>query len=137
MFLMMTMSVFLIGGLAVLAYTLAIYALPFAITLWVGRLTFITGAGWIGAGVVGLLAGVVSYYVLAVLFATLRPPILRIGIAVIFTVPAAIAGYALVHGIMAEAVPSPIWLEIFSVIGGGATGVSALARLAAPPLDSN
>ncbi|SDG97071.1 hypothetical protein [Pelagibacterium luteolum] len=52
----------------------------------------------------------------------------------IFTVPAAIAGYAVVHGIMAEAVPSSIWLEIFALIGGGVTGVSALMRLAAPPM---
>ncbi len=137
MFLMMTMSVVLISGLAVLAYTLAIYALPFAITLWAGRFAFETGAGWIGAPLIALVAGVASYYLLAVLFVTLRSPILRWIIAIIFTVPAAIAGYAVVYGVMAEALPSSIWLEIFAVIGGGVTGVSALARLAAPPVGAD
>lgn len=134
MFLMMTMSVVLIGGLSLLAYMLAIYALPFALALWAGRLAFETGAGWIGAGLIGIVAGVASYYVLAVLFVTLRSPILRLIVAVIFTVPAAIAGYAVVHGIMAESVPSSIWLEIFSLTGGIVTGISALLRLAAPPI---
>lgn len=134
MFLMATMSVVLIGGLCVLAYTLATYALPFALALWAGQLAFATGAGWIGAGLIGIVAGVASYYVLAVLFVTLRSPILRMVLAVIFTVPAIVAGYAVVHGVMVESVPSSIWLEIFSVIGGIVTGISALMRLAAPPI---
>jgi hypothetical protein len=44
--------------------------------------------------------------------------------------PAAVAGYALVHGVAREAVPSEIWRQIFCIIGGGFVGVSALVRLA-------
>lgn len=134
MFLMATMSVVMIGGLCILAYRLATYALPVALALWAGRLAFDTGAGWFGAALIALIGGVASYYVLAVMFVTLRSPIPRMILAVIFTVPAIIAGYALVYGVMAESVPSPIWLQIFSVAGGIVTGISALLRLAAPPI---
>ena len=46
--------------------------------------------------------------------------------------PAAVAGYALVHGVTKESVPSEIWRQIFCIIGGGFVGISALLRLAAP-----
>jgi len=59
-------------------------------------------------------------------------PILRLAVALIFAIPAAIAGYALVHGITREAVPSETWRQIFCAIGGLVVGVSALTRLAGP-----
>lgn len=133
MIMMIGMTVILIGGLGALAYTLAIYALPVALALWAARLAFATGAGWIGAGLIGLVAATASFWLLVMLFVTLRPPILRIAVALIFAVPAAIAGHAIVHGVTIEAVPSPIWREVFAIIGGTVTGFSALARLVNPP----
>lgn len=59
-----------------------------------------------------------------------RAPILRLVVALIFAAPAAVAGYALVHGITREAVPSEVWRVIFCLIGGSVTGLSALMRLA-------
>jgi hypothetical protein len=70
---------------------------------------------------------------LVFLFETLRPPILRLAVALIFAIPAAIAGYALIHGITRKSVPSEIWRQIFCIIGGLVVGNSALMRLAAPP----
>ena len=49
--------VMLIGMMCVLAYTLAIYALPFMLALAAMRFAYGTGAGWIGAGIVGIVAG--------------------------------------------------------------------------------
>jgi hypothetical protein len=130
-------SVMMIGTLCVIAYRLATYALPFALALAATRFAYGTGAGIIGAGLVGFLAGVASFAIVVMLFATLRAPILRIAVALIFATPAVLAGYALVHGLTAEIVPSPIWRQIFSTIGAITIGVSALARLAAPlPPDS-
>lgn len=126
------MTVMLMGMLCALAYTLATYALPFMLALAVARFAYETGAGFIGAALVGLAAGVVSFGALSLLFAATRAPILCITIALIFAAPAAVAGYALVHGVAGELVPSPIWRAIFSVIGAFAAGLSALARLAAP-----
>lgn len=128
------MTVLLVVMLCVLAYRLATFALPFMLTLETARFAYGTGAGWVGAGIVGFFAGVASFGVLAFLFATLRAPILRVTVALIFAAPAAMAGYALVHGITREAVPSEIWRQIFCIAGGIFVGCSALARLADPSM---
>lgn len=128
----MLMGVAAIVLLCVAAYTLATYALPFMLGLAAARFAYHTGSGLIGAGFVGLLARAVAFGLLVFLFETLRPPILRLAVALIFAIPAAIAGYALIHGITRDAVPSEIWRQIFCIIGGLVVGVSALMRLAAP-----
>lgn len=128
----MLMSVVLIGLLCFVAYTLATYALPFMLGITAARFAYDTGSGLIGAGLVGLAAGAVAFGLLVFLFASLRPPLLRLGVALVFAAPAAIAGYALVHGVTKEAVPSEVWRQIFCIIGAIFVGVSALMRLAAP-----
>ncbi|MBN9147072.1 MULTISPECIES: hypothetical protein [unclassified Nitrobacter] len=128
---MIVVAVMLIGMMCVLAYTLATYALPFMLALAVTRFAFGTGAGWVGAAIVGLAAGAASFAILAFLFDTLRAPILRIALALIFAAPAAVAGYALVHGVTGEAVPSPVWRQIFCLAGGAMVGAAAVIRLAA------
>jgi len=125
------MTAMLVGMLCVLAYTLATYALPFMLAVAAAQFAYETGAGFIGAGLVALGAGAGSFGILALLFATVRAPVLRIAIAVVFAVPAAVAGFAFVRGVAGEIVPSPIWQEIFSIIGAIITGLAALARLAA------
>ncbi len=80
----------------------------------------------------GLVAAGAAFGLLALLFDTLRSPIFRLIVALIFAAPAAVAGYALVHGVTKENVPSEIWRQIFCIVGGGFAGVSALLRLAAP-----
>lgn len=117
-----------------LAYTLAIYVLPFMIAVHAARWAFVTGAGYIGAGIVELFAAGASFGFLAYLYATLRSPGLCLAIAAICTVPAIIAGYSLVHSIAREAVPSEVWRAIFSLIGGAAVGSAALAKLADPSM---
>ncbi|NTH43975.1 hypothetical protein G6K98_02450 [Agrobacterium rhizogenes] len=128
----MLMSVVLIGLLCFVAYTLATYALPFMLGITAARFAYDTGSGLIGAGLVGLTAGAIAFGLLVFLFASLRPPILRLGVALVFAAPAAIAGYALVHGITKEAIPSEVWRQIFCIVGAIFVGVSALMRLAAP-----
>jgi hypothetical protein len=130
----LVLVIVLAGAVALLAYRLATFALPFMLALETGRFAYTTGAGWIGAGIVGFFAGVAAFGILAYLFATLRAPILRLALAVIFAAPAAVAGYALVHGITREAVPSEIWRQIFCIAGGIFVGCSALARLADPSI---
>jgi len=128
----MLIGIVLIAGLCVLAYTLAVYALPFMLGVTATQFAYHTGAGFIGAGLVGFAAAVAAFGLLALLFDTLRSPIRRLIVALVFAAPAAISGYALVHGVTKEAVPSEIWRTIFCMIGGAFVGVSALARLAAP-----
>ena len=128
------MALMLVIMLCVLAYRLATFALPFMLALEAARFAYTTGAGWIGAGIVGFFAGVASFGLLALLFAKVRSPFLRLSVALIFAAPAAVAGYALVHGVTREAVPSEIWRQIFCIAGGTFVGCSALARLADPSM---
>jgi hypothetical protein len=89
-----------------------------------------SGSGLIGAILIGLIAAAAAFAVFSVLFAKLRSPIPCLIVALVFAAPAAIAGYALVHGVTHEAIPSAIWRQIFCFIGGALVGVSALMRLA-------
>ena len=125
----MFMSVALVVLLCVLAYNLAVYALPFFVGLAVAQFAYGTGAGLIGAGLVGLFSAGAAFGVLAGLFETIRSPVIRLIVALIFAAPAAVAGYALVYGVTKEAVPSDIWRQIFCIAGGGFVGFSALSRL--------
>ncbi|MFC6446105.1 hypothetical protein [Shinella zoogloeoides] len=125
----MLMSVLAVAGLCVLAYTLAVYALPFMLGVTAAQFAYHTGAGFIGAGLVGFAAAVAAFGVLALLFDTLRSPILRLIVALVFAAPAAVAGYALVHGVTKETVPTEIWRQIFCIFGGAFVGTSALLRL--------
>jgi len=126
----MFMSVALVVLLCVLAYNLAVYALPFFVGLAAAQFAYGTGAGLIGAGLVGLFSAGAAFGILAGLFETIYSPVVRLIVALIFAAPAAVAGYALVHGVTKEAVPSDIWRQIFCIAGGGFVGFSALARLA-------
>lgn len=133
MIVLMLMAVALVAGLCVLAYTLAVYALPFMLGMEAARLAYASGSGLIGAGLVGLIAGAAAYGLLVVLFMAVRTPILRLAVALVFAAPAAIAGFALVHGITRDAMPSDIWRVIFCLIGGSVTGLSGLMRIASQP----
>jgi hypothetical protein len=126
----MLMSVALVGTLCVVVYTLAPFALPVMLGFAAARLAYHTGSGLIGASFIAVVAAVAAFGVFAVLLSTLRSPILRLIVALIFATPAALAGYLLVHGVTYEAIPSAHWRETFCVIGGAFAGVSALLRLA-------
>ena len=126
----MLMSVVLVGILCLVAYTLATYALPLILGFAAARFAYHTGSGAIGASFIGLIGAAAGFSVFSVLFATLRSPILRFTVALVFAVPAVIAGYALVHGVTFEVIHSAIWRQIFCFIGGALVGVSALMRLA-------
>jgi len=120
----------LVGGLCLLAFTLATYALPFMLGLAAARLAFATGAGVVGAALVGLAVGVTAFALLASLFARLRSPLLRGVVMIVFVAPAAVAGYSLVHGLVRSVMPSEAWRQVFCLIGGACAGVSAWIRLA-------
>lgn len=128
MIVLMLMAVTLVAGLCVLAYMLAIYALPFMLGVEAARLAHTSGSGLVSAGLVGLIAEAAAYSLLVIAFVMVRPPILRLAVALVFAAPAAIAGYALVCGLAREAVASEIWRVIFCLIGGGVTGLSAVLR---------
>jgi hypothetical protein len=64
---LIVMSSVLIGALCVLAYRLAVYALPMMLGFEIARIAYLTSAGMIGAVLIGFIAGALAYGLLSIL----------------------------------------------------------------------
>jgi hypothetical protein len=126
------MSTVLIGTLCVLAYRLAVHALPVMLGFKIAGIAYLTGAGMIGSSLIGFFAGALAYGLLSILYVSVRSPAARIAVGLIFALPAAAVGYALISGISANTVPSEHWRVIFCILGGLLVGSAAFARLSVP-----
>src|SRR5262245_15415404 len=74
-----------------LLFALAVYALPLFAGITAGLAIYHTGSGPIGAIIVGLIAGTIPLIAGQTALMTLRSPVVRAGIALLFAVPAATA----------------------------------------------
>ena len=119
-----------IGILCWLLFTLAVFALPFFAGVTAGTWAYDTGAGWLGAILIGMLGAGLTLGVGQLLLGIVRPLWARLLIALAFVAPAAIAGFHATHGIVKHTMPSETWQLVFSVIGAVAVGVTAFARVA-------
>jgi hypothetical protein len=127
----LVLSVFGIGFLCWLLFTLAVYALPFFAGITMGLAAYHSGAGIIGALVVGFVAGAGTLLAGQAAFAAVKLPVLRTAIAILFAAPAAVAGFFMTLGLSRIGVPSLIWSDIFAVIGAIFVGGAAFVRIAA------
>ena len=66
------MCVVLTGTLCVLAYRFAVHALPIMLGFEIVRIAYGTGAGLIGAGIIGLVASAVTFGLLSVVFVSVK-----------------------------------------------------------------
>jgi hypothetical protein len=123
------LGVFGIGFFCWLLFTLAIYALPFFTGLTAGLAAFHGGAGALGALVVGAAAGIATLIAGQLAFAATRSIIIRAAVALLFAVPAAIAGYHATLGLAEIGVPSHGWRVAFSIVGAIIVGGMAWARM--------
>lgn len=115
--------------LCVIAHMFAIYALPFMVGLSAARFAYAADAGWLMSGLAGVGAALFSVVlVIAVLTITKRPALRMIAL-IILVVPAAVAGYSLVHGVTHNAIASPIALNLLCGLGGLFSGISAMLNL--------
>jgi hypothetical protein len=126
----LVLSVFGLGFFCWLLFTLAVYALPFVAGLTVGLAAFHSGSGFIGAFVVGLLVGVTILVLGQIVFATVRTPLIRLLIGLIYAVPASVAGYQLCFALAGIGVPAGDWQHVFAAAGAVAVGLTAFARMA-------
>ena len=129
------LSIVGLGFFCWLLFTLAIYALPTFAGLTAGLAAFHSGAGVIGALIVGLLVGGA---ILALgQFAFAVTPLIRAIIGLLYGVPAAIAGYQVSFALAGIGMPSSIWQVAFAVVGAVVSGCTAFSRLAplVPPPD--
>jgi hypothetical protein len=122
-------------------FTLAVYALPFFVGLYVFMLALHSGAGALGAPLVGIVAGGVTLAIGQTAFAMTRSIIVRAIIAALFAVPATLAGYQVVFAMSQVGVPSLVWREVFASLGAIFIGGAAWTRLTilteTRPLDSD
>ena len=128
-FLGILLSIAAIGFFCWLLFTLAVFALPLFAGLSVGTWAWHTGAGWLGAIIVGVIAAGLTFGIGQALFAIVRPMWARLLIALVFVAPAVMAGYHATHGIVKHTMPSEAWQIVFSVIGAIAVGITALVRV--------
>ena len=110
-------------------FTLAVYALPFFAGITAGLAVYHSGAGVVGAPVVGFAAGAVTLVVGRFAFAVLKLPALRGAIAFLFAAPAAIAGYHATLTLAQIGVPSTAWREAFAIFGAMFVGGTAFVRM--------
>ena len=118
-----------LGFFCWLLFTLAVYALPFFAGLTAGLAAFHSGAGVIGALIAGVLAGSGTLAIGQIAFATVRTPLIRALIGLLYAVPAGIAGYHASLGLAEIGVPSEVWREAFPIITAVLVGATAFARM--------
>jgi len=110
-------------------FALAIHALPFFVGLTAGIYAYQTGAGPLGAIVVGFVAGGFTLVVGQYAFAVARSPIVRLVVGLLFAVPAARAGYDVTLALAHIGISQEWWRESFAVFGAIAVGSTTWARL--------
>ena len=115
---------------ALAVHALPFFALPFFVGVTAGIAAYHSGSGEIGAFLVGLIAGAFTLAAGQIAVAAFRSPLIRTAIALVFAVPAAMAGYHAALGLAQLGVPAELWQRAFALIGAVAVGATAWARLA-------
>jgi hypothetical protein len=89
-----------------LLFALAVYALPLFAGVTAGLAIYHSGSGPIGAIIVGLIASTISLIAGQIALTILRSPFIRAGMALLFAMPAAIAGYHAALGLAYIGIPA-------------------------------
>jgi len=126
------MLIVALGAMCWLLFNLAVLALPLFAGVSVGLTAMNSGAGPIGGILVGLLAGAATLIAGQLVFTLAPSAAVRLAVAALFAVPAAVVGYHATHGLAAIAVPADGWRHAFAIVGAIVIGLTALARLSLP-----
>jgi hypothetical protein len=131
------LSVFGLGFFCWLMFTLAICALPFLAGLTAGLAAFHSGAGVIGAFIVGFVIGGATLALGQIAFATTRTPLIRAVICLLYAVPATAAGYQVSFALAGIGMSVGGWQMAFAVVGAVLSGFTAFSRMTlfVPALD--
>ena len=117
-----------LGALCTAIFRLAAVALPCYAAMAVGLYAFNRGAGPIASVALALLSGAVALALGELVYRVGTRPI-RIVIALLYAMPAAVAGYNVVHDLSDIGVTSEILRQVFGIFGATAAVSAALARL--------
>ena len=113
----------------VIAWNLAIYALPVMSAITAAQYAWGAGAGVLMSGFAALGAALLSIVLVIAVLGFAKNPVLRLIALALFAVPAVIAGYALVYGVTKNAIDSTLALNLLGGVGGLVIGVSAIINL--------
>ncbi len=129
---MIGLIVLLAGLLAfcALLYACSVYALPFAVGLWVAFEAMHMGTGEIVGFVLGAIAAVSLFLVGRAIFCTSQSHVARWLIAMVFAAPAGLAGFGAVQQVWPLLLPATTWQHMASVVAAAAAASTVAARLA-------
>jgi hypothetical protein len=128
-------SILGLGSLAWLLFSLYVYALPTIVGGIAGYAAYHSGAGGLGAVIVGFFIGVLTLVGGWTAIRTSRSPVIRIAVMLLFVVPAGWAGYSVTLDFARWLeVPSTVWQQVYALFGAFMVGGTALARLTDPNL---
>ena len=116
-------------ALGVLAFRFAVFALP----VMAGMAAFLQvhggGAGFGLSLLAGLAGAALSVAFVIAILGFARNPFLRLGALGLFAVPAAVAGYALAHGVAKHALDPGVMLTLLCGGCGAVVAVAAMINL--------
>jgi hypothetical protein len=112
-----------------LLFALAVHALPFFVGAAVGLVAYHSGSGPIGAIIVGTIASGVALLAGRLAFTALRSPFVRAVIALVFAIPAALAGYHAALGLAHIGAVTNGWQQVIAVMGAIVVAATAWARM--------
>jgi hypothetical protein len=112
-----------------LLFALAVHALPFFVGATAGVAAYHSGSGPIGAILVGALASSVTLVIGHIAFMMSRSSVIRAAVAVLFAIPAAVAGYHAALGLALIAIPAEGWRHSLAVTAAIIIAVTAWARM--------
>ena len=116
-----------------LLFAFAVYALPFFAGVTIGHAAYDSGSGPIAVIIIGVIAGSIVLVLGRVAFAWVRSPVMRAALALLFAVPAAVAGYHAARGLAYLFVPAEAWRDAIAIAGAIVVAATAGVRLAIPP----
>jgi hypothetical protein len=125
MLLGIALSVFAIGLLCWLLFTLAIYALPFAMGMTAAFAVYHHGSGLMSSIIIGLFGAGATLAVGSFGLVVTRSLIARTCIALLFAIPATVAGYYATLGVAHIAIESVMLSDILAVLGALLVGGTA------------
>lgn len=118
-----------LGYLCWLIFALAVDALPLFAGFTAALAAYRSDSGPIAAIAVGAIMSVMVLFAGQIAFRTLRSTPVRAAIALLFAMPAAVAGYHAAHGLAYLVVPIEGWRQTMAVAGAIMVATIAWARI--------
>jgi hypothetical protein len=124
------LSIFGLGAVCWLIFTLAVYALPFCIGMTIAFAALHGGSGIVVAFAAGATSAGIALALGRIAFAAMRAPWIRALIGLLYAVPAALAGYHLSIELAKLGMTGDGWREACALGGAILIGITAFSRMA-------